>query len=365
VHRFGRNELEFVTAISGYIALALESRGRLASLENENRSLREEVKIEHQMVGQSEQMHAVYKRIARIAPTDATVLIRGETGTGKELAARAIHRNSPRAAKPFMAINCALLSQTLLESELFGHEKGAFTGAIAQKKGKLELADGGTVFLDELGELPEATQCMLLRVLQERTFERVGGIRPIQVDIRIVAATNKDLETAIKEKTFREDLYYRINVVSLSLPLLMQRSEDIPQLVQHFLHRASEKNKRAVSRVSPQAMAYLQGYCWPGNVRELENAIEHAVVFGSTDEVQAEDLPEKIIGSARSVSAATAFNYHKAVHDAKRQIVLNIMRQCNGNYTEAAKLLQLHPSNLHRLIRDLELKTEIAGFQPI
>ena len=362
--KFGRNDVEFLSAISGYIALALESKGRLAYLENENRSLREEVKLEHEMVGQCDAMRAVYKKIARIAPTDATVLIRGDTGTGKELAARAIHRNSPRAAQPFAAINCALLGQTLLESELFGHEKGSFTGAVTQKKGKLELADGGTVFLDELGELPEATQSMLLRVLQERTFHRVGGTRPIQVDIRIVAATNKDLEKGIEEKTFREDLYYRINVVSLSLPRLAQRIEDIPLLVRHFLRRASEKNKRAVTKISPQALAYLQSYAWPGNVRELENAIEHAVVFGCTDEVQPEDLPETITDNVRP-AGITGMNYHEAVRDAKRQIVMNAIRQSNGNYTEAAKVLQIHPNNLHRLIRDLDLKTEVAGTRPV
>ena len=219
------------------------------------------------------------------------------------------------------------------------------------------------MFLDELGELPEATQSMLLRVLQERTFHRVGGTRPIQVDIRIVAATNKDLEKGIEEKTFREDLYYRINVVSLSLPRLVQRIDDIPFLVRHFLRRASEKNKRSVTKISPQALAYLQSYAWPGNVRELENAIEHAVVFGCTDEVQPEDLPETITDNARP-AGITAMNYHEAVRDAKRQIVMNAIRQSNGNYTEAAKVLQIHPNNLHRLIRDLDLKTEVAGTRP-
>ena len=228
-------------------------------------------------------MRSLYRQIGRVAPSDSTVLITGESGTGKELVARAIHSNSPRAERPFVAINCAAITETLLESELFGHERGAFTGAIAQKKGRLETADGGTVLLDEIGELSPALQAKLLRVLQEREFERVGGTRSIAVDFRLVAATNRDLEQAIAAGTFRRDLYYRLNVVSLAVPPLRERPEDIPLLANHFARRHAANMKRRVTGVSPEALACLMAYDWPGNVRELENAIERAVVLGSTD----------------------------------------------------------------------------------
>ena len=302
-------------------------------------------------------MRQVTERITRIATTDATILIRGETGTGKELAARAIHQNSARTGHPFEAINCSLLRDTLLESELFGHEKGSFTGAIAQKKGKLELADGGTLFLDELGELGEPQQAMLLRVLQTREFQRLGGNRTIRVDIRIIAATNRNLEESIRNKTFREDLYYRLNVISVTMPPLRARLEDIPLLADHFVQLCSRKNKRLVRGVSREAVAVLMQYDWPGNVRELENAIEHAVVFGSTDEILPEDLPEAVIGSART----SGQGYHFAVHEAKRRIVRSAIEQALGNYGEAARLLGLHVNNLHRLVRELELKAVIEA----
>ena len=255
---FTDDNLEFVAAVSNYIAIALEYSDKLKQLEAENCRMREEYHLQHEMVGQSARMEEVYKRIARIAPTDATVLIRGETGTGKELAARAIHENSPRAGQRFAAINCALLKGDLLESELFGHEKGSFTGAVTQKKGKLELANHGTVFLDEIAELPEHPQSMLLRVLQEHAFERLGGTSRIEVDIRIIAATNKDLENAVRAHKFREDLYYRLNVVSVYMPPLRERRDDIPRLAQHFLRRTTEKNNRVVRSISRDAMAYLQ-----------------------------------------------------------------------------------------------------------
>jgi Nif-specific regulatory protein len=287
-------------------------------------------------------------------------MIRGETGTGKELAARAIHQNSARAAQPFEAINCSLLRDALLESELFGHEKGSFTGAVAQKKGKLELADGGTLFLDELTELGESPQAMLLRVLQTREYQRLGGTRTLRVDIRIVAATNENLEEAVQKKRFRQDLYYRLNVVSLSMPPLRERREDIPLLCDHFVRVYSRKNKRLVNGVSPEAIALLMRYDWPGNVRELENAVEHAVVFGSTDEILPEDLPETLLGF-RSAVADGPLGYHDGVREAKRNIVLSAMEKASGNHSEAAKLLGLHVNNLHRLIRELSLKPILAG----
>jgi Nif-specific regulatory protein len=320
--------------------------------------MRDVVELEHEMIGQCAPMREVYKRIGRIAPTDATVMIRGETGTGKELAARAIHKNSPRAEHMFEAINCALLKGEFLESELFGHEKGAFTGAVSLKKGKLEIANGGTVFLDEVAELPENVQGMLLRVLQEHTFERLGGTRKNHVDIRIIAATNKNLEENVRNNKFREDLYYRLNVVSIQMPPLRDRREDIPSLAQHFLQRTSVKNKRVVNSISPQAMAYLKRYDWPGNVREFENAIEHAVVFGCTDQVMPEDLPETLLAKTSGGQTGAAGNYQSAVKCAKRRILLEALRQAAGDHAEAARLLQVHPNNLYRLMRDLEIKTQ-------
>ncbi len=352
---FTDDDLEFVTMFSGYIGLAIESARRLEHIERAEQRSAKEFRVDREMVGESVRMRLTQERILRIAATEATVLIRGETGTGKELAARAIHQNSARCRQPFETVNCALLKDNLLESELFGHEKGAFTGAATQKKGRFEVADGGTMFLDEVGELPEPTQSMLLRVLQERTFHRLGGTRLIEVDIRVIAATNKDLEKAVKEGTFRSDLYYRLNVVSVVLPTLRERREDIPSLVELFLRRYSAKNKRVVRKVSPAAMTYLQAYAWPGNVRELENAIEYAIVFGFTGEIQPEDLPERIVENAIA-SGSPPIQYRDAVKEAKKEILLKALRDGNNNYGQAAKLLDIHVNNLHRLIRELELK---------
>jgi Nif-specific regulatory protein len=270
--------------------------------------------------------------------------------------ARAVHRNSPRAAKPFVAINCAALTETLLESELFGHEKGAFTGAVAQKRGKLEVAEGGTVFLDEMGELAPALQAKLLRVLQEREFERVGGTRPIRIDVRVIAATNRDLAESAKSGTFRQDLYYRLNVVSVEMPPLRQRREDIPLLAAYFAARAGERSKRHVLGVAPEARACLINYDWPGNIRELENAIERAVVLGLSDFILPEDLPEAVLETEQPAGATIA-QYHEAIAEAKKQVILRAVQQAGGSYTGAAKLLGVHPNYLHRLIRNMNLKT--------
>src|SRR5437879_1285826 len=232
--------MELVTAVAGISTVALENARRLQWLEQENQRLMKEITVDRSLVGESPCIKEVFQFLARVAPTDATILIGGESGTGKELAARAAHRKSPRATKPFVAINCAAIPETLLESELFGYEKGAFTGASAQKKGRLEMADGGVVFLDEIGELAPSLQVKLLRVLQEREFERVGGTRPIHVDIRLIAATNRNLEDSVKSGAFRQDLYYRLNVVSIEIPPLRQRKEDIPLLASYFTSRAGE-----------------------------------------------------------------------------------------------------------------------------
>jgi Nif-specific regulatory protein len=352
---FDENHLQLLTGIGSIAAAALDTARRMESLEQENRRLQAEISLEHNMVGDSPRMRDVYQFIARVAPRDVTVLIFGESGTGKELVARAIHRNSGRADKPCMAINCAALAESLLESELFGHEKGAFTGAIAQKKGKLEVAEGGTVFLDEIGELAPLLQAKLLRVLQEREFERVGGTRTIKLNVRLIAATNRELEEEVKRGRFREDLYYRLNVVAVRMPSLRERREDIPLLASYFTAKFSQRSNRPVLGVSPQARAGLMNYDWPGNVRELENAIERAVVLGSSDLILPEDLPEAILEKAESAGASmTAF--HDALREAKKQLILNAFEQAQGTYTEAARLLGLHPNYLHRLIRNLNMK---------
>jgi Nif-specific regulatory protein len=358
--RLSRQHAEFAAVVAEYAGKALEFARRVKALKEENQRLQNALRLEHNLIGGSLPMQHVMERLARIAQTDATALVRGETGTGKELAARAIHENSARAGKPFEAINCALLSDTLLQSELFGHERGSFTGAVALKKGKLELADGGTLFLDELGSLGEPSQAMLLRVLQNREFQRLGGTRTISVDIRIIAATNEDLEDAIQKKTFRQDLYFRLNVVSLTMPPLRERRDDIPLLAGHFTQLYSRKNKRVVRDVSMEALRLLQAYDWPGNVRELENVIEHAIVFGSTDEVMPEDLPESLLAANRAPGSAV-LEYHDAVREAKRNIVLSAMQKASGDYGQAAKQLGIHVNNLHRLIRELELKPLLAA----
>jgi Nif-specific regulatory protein len=356
--RIDQNHLELVTAIAGIAAVAIENARHIEWLEGENRRLLDDVNIEHNMVGESPVMRQVYQLISKVAPTDSTVLIQGESGTGKELAARAIHQNSKRASKPFMAVNCAALAESLLESELFGHEKGAFTGAVTQKKGRLETADGGTLFLDEVGEISPTLQVKLLRVLQEREFERVGGTKTIKVDIRLVAATNQDLERAIEQGAFRQDLYYRLNVVSIEMPPLRSRREDIPLLASYFVEKYSAKCNRKVSGISQDARARIREYDWPGNVRELENAIERAVVLGTTEQILSEDLPEAILETSAAESRASA-KYHEAVAQTKKQIILEAMDQAGGNYTEAARILEVHPNYLHRLIRNLNLRDQL------
>jgi transcriptional regulator with PAS, ATPase and Fis domain len=281
-------------------------------------------------------------------------LILGESGTGKELVARAIHRNSLRAAGPFVAINCAALADTLLESELFGHEKGAFTGAIVQKMGKLELAQGGSVFLDEIGELSQLLQAKLLRVLQQREMERVGGTKTIKLDLRVLAATNRNLEEAVKKGAFRQDLYYRLNVVQLTAPALRDRPEDTIPLAEHFAKKYAQDCGRKITGLAPEARVYLQSYSWPGNVRELENAIERAVVLGSTDTILAEDLPEHIRETRPAEVSASL--YEEAVEAAKRQVVLKAFDQANFDHETAAKILGLHPNYLHKLIRTMDLR---------
>ena len=311
----------------------------------------------HDMVGDSAPMRAVHEQIRKVAPSDCTVLICGETGTGKELAARAIHQNSPRARRPFVPVNCAALTESLLESELFGHERGAFTGAVVSKKGKFEVADGGTMFLDEVSELAPALQAKLLRALQEHEFERVGGTRTISVNVRVIAATNQNLQAAVAAGRFRQDLWYRLNVVAVTMPPLRARRGDIPTLAAHF---AAKYGHGRASELSPEALDALRAYDWPGNVRELENAIQRAVVLGGSDRIDVDDLPDAVLEASTTLPGARTAAYHQTVLDTKRRLILDAIDKSSGNYTAAARLLGINPTYLHRLLRNLRIRDVAA-----
>jgi len=358
VNRFQEDHLQLMAAIAGISAVALDNARRSQWLEQENQRLSLEIRQELNLVGESARVKEIFQFLARVGPTDSTVLIEGESGTGKELAARALHRNSHRNQKPFVAINCAAIPETLLESELFGHERGAFTGAASQKKGKLEVAEGGVVFLDEIGELAPALQVKLLRVLQEREFERVGGTHPIKIDVRVIAATNRDLDDAVRKREFRQDLYYRLAVVKLTMPPLREHREDIPMLTRHFIQKNAKRCKVKAKPVSREAMAALVSYDWPGNVRELENAIERALVMGSSDTILLEDLPESLVEQQPSGGMSEG-RYHAGVKELKKSLIMNAVEQTRGNYIEAAAVLGVHPNYLHRLIRNLGLKDDL------
>jgi len=352
---FSEDDLQLLAAIAGLAAIAIENACLLERLGNENQRLRAEISLQHDMVGQSPRMRQVYQFIEKVAPSDSTVLIRGESGTGKELAARAIHKNSLRKDQPFVALNCAALTETLLESELFGHEKGAFTSAICQKKGLLEVAEGGSVFLDEIGELSITLQAKLLRVLQEREFVRVGGTRSIKLNVRFLAASNKDLQKAVGEGSFRADLFHRLNVISFTLPPLREHLQDIPLLAEYFVARYAKRCNRDVQGISAEARACLAQYDWPGNIRELENAMERAVVVGSSTFILPEDLPETLLETS-PIAPASSARYHDAVRNLKKQLILGAFEQSGGSITETAKLLGLNSNYLHRLIRNLDLR---------
>jgi transcriptional regulator with GAF, ATPase, and Fis domain len=354
---FAEDHAYFLTSVSRIAAVTLENLSRLDSLRAENQRLRAHVSAESTLIGESRAMLRVSEFIGRVAKSDTTVLIRGESGTGKELVARAIHANSLRPDRPFVAINCAAIPETLLESELFGHEKGAFTGAAGTKKGKFEAAEDGTLFLDEIGEMVPVLQAKLLRVLQQREFERLGGNRLLPFNARILAATNKNLEQAIKVGEFRQDLYYRLNVVSVLLPPLREHREDIPLLALYFANKYAAKCKRSFKGITTEARGLLMQYSWPGNVRELENAIEHAIVMGLTDEILLEDLPSALLEEQSSGLAAA--RYHDTLNQTKKQLVLVALDEAKGSYVEAARLLGIHPKYLHRLIRNLNLKSDI------
>jgi Nif-specific regulatory protein len=310
-----------------------------------------------ELIGIAPAMTEVFALARKVAPCDVAVLITGETGTGKELLARAIHGASPRAAGPFVAFSCANLPDTLVDDELFGHQKGAFTGATGARRGRFEAADGGTLFLDEIGDLPMALQSRLLRVLQERTFERLGGGGTISVDIRLVCATHRDLEMMVRQGTFREDLLYRLNVLQLRMPALRDRRSDIAPLAQLFLRRFASKFDKNVVRLSVNALQALSEYRWPGNVRELENVIQRAVALAEGSTVEPANFPPGISGALQAWPRPEA-GYEAAVRSFKRRLIVRTLRECDGNKARAARTLDLARPYLHRLIEDMGVNSE-------
>jgi len=338
-------------------------------LTSENRSLREQLRQRFafdNILGKSKPMQQVYDLIQLAAPAKSNILVLGESGTGKELVAKAIHHHSRRADGPFVTVNSGSMPADLLESNLFGHIRGAFTGAVASKRGLFELADGGSVFFDEIGNIPIDTQAKLLRVIQEREFMRLGGLDTIRVDVRIIAATNADLEHAVQQGQFREDLFYRLNVITVTLPPLRRRSEDIPLLAQHFLAHYARENEKALRVISPRAMEMLIDYPWPGNVRELENAIERAVVL-STGEVLTEELLPGSVRQRAEPSAAgllppalptNGISFKDAVSQYERQIIIRALQSCGGVQKRAAELLQVKPTTLHEMMKRLNISSE-------
>ena len=353
---FREDHIHFLDSVSRIAAVALENILALDALRSENQRLKQELNPAGNLVGESRQIRQLEEFISRVAQSDSTVLIRGESGTGKEVVARSIHHSSPRNERPFIAINCAAIPEALLESELFGHEKGAYTGAVGMRKGKLEAANDGTLFLDEIGELAPPMQAKLLRVLQQKEFERVGGTHPVPFKARVLAATNKNLEEAIKSGHFRQDLYYRLNVVSFTVPPLREHREDISLLALYFAAKYAKRANRPFKGISQGARALLMGYSWPGNVRELENAIEHAIVLGLTEEILPEDLPNGIL--EEQSAGLEGARYHDTLNQSKRELILSALRDAKGSYPEAARILGVHPKYLHRLARNLNLKSD-------
>ena len=374
VEAMKRGAYDFVTKplnldkVEMLISRALRNR----KLVEENRTLREQVDERYgleNIIGESPALHDVLNTIRQVAPSSANVLIEGESGTGKELAAHAIHNLSRRNKTKFVTVHCAALSPTLLESELFGHEKGAFTGAHERRIGRFEQASGGTIFLDEVAEIPPATQVKLLRVIsEERAFERVGGNQTLRADVRLIAATNKNLEQLVKEGKFRDDLYFRLNVVRIVMPPLRDRKDDIPLLIRAFLRQFSKTNDKQVADVTPEAMNALLTYNWPGNVRELRTAIEHGVVMATGPKVTVRDLPPSIRQASgatlpRGISPAKAFGEKTSpldLHETERKLILQALATTNGNVTAAAKKLGISRRTLHRKINELNAGKEAA-----
>ena len=347
-------------------------------LRQENHLLRRAVRDQYQLdklVGTSEGMRSVLDFVEKVSNSDSTVLIQGESGTGKELIARMLHFNSPRRDRPLVPVNCGAIPENLLESELFGHEKGAFTGAVSARQGRFEMAHGGTIFLDEIGELPFPLQVKLLRVLQERSFERVGGMKTITVDVRVVAATNQDLEAAVEAKRFRNDLFYRLNVIPVTIPPLRERRSDIPLLVDSFVQRFNQAKHTAIRGIAPDALAHLIRYQWPGNIRELENLVERVVVLKKEGEIETSDFPDKILqslggdGGCRQepVKLSDAgINLVKELEQYENHLILVALRQANGITSKAAQLLQMNRTTLVEKLKrkGLDAKLPIPDHSP-
>lgn len=343
---------------SQHLELVLRKAFERESLRAHSRFLQTEIEDRRvQVIAEHSTMKQLLQLARRAAGSNSTILLLGESGTGKEVLARSIHQWSPRADSPFTVVNCVAIPEQLLESELFGHERGAFTGAHQLKKGRFEIADHGTIFLDEIGEVPIGIQTKLLRVLQHHEFERVGGTRPIKADIRVIAATNSDLERAVREGRFREDLYYRLNVVSIKLPPLRERKEDIPALVDYFLKKYAGELKKPLKRLALSTINDLMAYHWPGNVRELENVVERAMVLSIEDQIVPEDLPLQITSHPRRESFSGK-EFHEAVKEFKRWVILDALKRSHGNQTKAAELLGLQRTYLVKLVRLLEVKAD-------
>ncbi len=329
------------------------------------RALKQRYNFEN-IVGKSEPMLKIFDLVAQVANSRSTVLLQGESGTGKEIIAKALHLNSPRHERPFVPVNTGSMPTDLLESTLFGHVKGAFTSAIASKKGLFEIADRGTLFLDEIATMSLETQAKILRVLQDRRFMHLGGVQEIQVDVRIIAATNIDLRQLVREGRFREDLFYRLNVITIELPPLRQRREDIPLLVQFFLKKYAEENDRPVRRITPEALRPLMSYSWPGNVRELENVIERAVVLSSGPDITIDLLPDNLLGRGSALTLhdpPTDASLFEIVEDVERRIISDMLEKCNWNQTEAAERFKVPLSTLNQKIRrlNIEIKKKTRG----
>lgn len=342
------------------VLLAIQKALKQRSLLRENKNLKSQLKEIYgfeNIVGHSEQMRKVFDLVLQVAPSRSTILITGESGTGKELIAKAIHFHSPRAGRPFVVVNSGSLPPDLLESNLFGHLKGSFTGAIASKKGLFEVADGGSIFFDEIGNITPDTQSKLLRVIQEKEFMRVGGVDTVHVDVRIIAATNSDLFAATKDGRFREDLYYRLNVISINLPALRERMDDVPLLADHFVQKYCRENDKEPLHLTPQALNALMDYSWPGNVRELENVIERAVVLCRGDAITADLLPDVIREKARPfIIAEGNVPFKEKVDQFRKVLILDALQKADGVQKEAAKILRIKPTTLNEMMKRYSIR---------
>ncbi len=353
---FADGDLELLTVFANLAAISARNAKTHERLKQQHRDLCEQIRKGQKVIGDSKAIRDVITMCGRVAPSSASVLLLGETGTGKELFAKFIHRASPRCEEPFVAVNCAALTETLLESELFGHEKGAFTGAVSRQIGRFESADEGTIFLDEIGEIPLSTQVKLLRVLQEHTFERVGASSPVKCDVRIIAATNRDLRSEIAKGRFREDLFYRLNVFPIDLPPLRKRREDIPRLVDYFGAQSAEKMGLPAARLTTDASAVLLSYDWPGNVRELQNVMERAVILSHGEPIDVNDLPVEIAGD---LSDSEAPQTEGTLWDFERSMIVKALKDADWNQSQAARSLGISRDNLRYRVKKYEIVRDV------